>query len=166
MEWLMDVFSSTGFGAAIGFLGNIVQRYQEIKLIKIQNEHEATMLTARTDAQLKLADKDIEKTEVQGRMKLLLEEAKAFRESQKQANAYGWVRPFITIYLVTLSTAITIAVWEMVDGLQSLPAADMVPLLRIVILQVLALTSLAVGWWFGSRTSKSFNSLMAQYLPK
>jgi|TARA_R110000764_G_scaffold68905_1_gene142803 hypothetical protein len=160
MDFLLTLVSSTGFGALLGLAGGIIQKHQETKLIALQNEFKLNMLSAKTDAQIQLADKAIEATEVQGKVDVAKIDATAFKESMKLVNNYGWVRPLLTLYLVMLATYITYLVWELADGLNSLPPEKVLQLIQLVTLQVLVLTSIAVGWWFANRTSKGFTDLM------
>jgi uncharacterized membrane protein (DUF106 family) len=161
MDFLLTLVSSTGFGSLLGMVGGIFQKYQELKLVALQNDFKLNMLKAQTDAQVMLADKHIEAVESQGEVDVERIEAEAFKASQRaQASAYGWVRPILTLYLVGLATYITYLVWGLSDGLNSLPPEMVLQLVQIVTLQVLVLTSVAVGWWFANRTSKGFTELM------
>ena len=160
MDFLLTLVSSTGFGSLLGLAGGIVQKYQETKLIALQNEFKLNMLSAKTDAQIQLADKEIEATQVQGEVDVAKIDATAFQESMKLASNYGWVRPVLTLYLVGLAMYITYLVWGLADGLNSLPPEMVLQLVQIVTLQVLVLASVAVGWWFANRTSKGFTELM------
>ena len=160
MDFLLTLVSSTGFGSMLGMVGGIFQKYQELKLVALQNDFKLNMLKATTDAKLQLADKQIEATEVQGEVDVNKVDAEAFKESMKLAKDHGWVRPFLTVYLVGLATYITYLVWGMADGLKGLPPQMVLQLVQIVTLQVLVLASIAVGWWFANRTSKGFTELM------
>ena len=159
--WLLDLFSNSGFGALIGAVGGYFQKKEERALFKEQCAHALSMLNAKTAATLQLADKEIEGRKVDGILAVEKVEAESFKESVSAANGeYKWVRPFISIYLIVLTTYISWYVFDLAETVEVFTSAEVVGLVKLVVLQVLLLTSVAIGWWFAARTSKGFTEMM------
>jgi hypothetical protein len=76
----------------------------------------------------------------------------------------GLARPCITVYLLGVSTWITVQAWTVVDQLGStISAVQALQMLSGVMSTVLYLTVSAVTWWFGDRmTAKGLQRLMKQ----
>ena len=64
----------------------------------------------------------------------------------------GLIRPVLTVYLVGLVTAIFLRVWGQTQGIDATQAFT---LLVQIVDMVLFLTCTAVGFWFGSRGTRS-----------
>jgi len=161
MMWLLDVFSTAGFGSLIGAVGGYFQKKEERALFKEQCSHAVAMLKAKTEATLQLADKKIEANKVKGELLVDKIEAEAFKESVGKANSeYKWVRPVISMYLIVLTTAIAYYVFDLADNVDVFTSEEITGLIKLVVLQILMLTSVAIGWWFAARTSKGFTDMM------
>ncbi len=66
----------------------------------------------------------------------------------------GLMRPGITVCLLLMSLAVGWMVWHLVGGLESLPAAMLLEILRKLIDALIYLTTTAVVWWFGGRAMR------------
>lgn len=162
MDWLVDVFTSGGFGAVTGLVGGLVTKHierkekaneraynlkardQDLEELKLEQAHE-----------LDMADKQVERAQVEGAIKIEHAEVGAFTESQKTlgklTGALRWVRPAITFFLLIGSTLLTVIVWNKVEGLDNFTPDQLTGLLWEMIMTILFLTVTAVTWWFGSR---------------
>ena len=159
--WVIDLLSNSGFGALIGAVGGYFQKKEERALFKDQCTHTLSMFKAKTEATLQLADKKIESSQVEGDLAVDKVEAEAFQDSVGKANSeYKWVRPVISLYLIALTTYICWYVFDLADGVSTFTSTEIVGLVKLVVLQVLLLTSVAIGWWFAARTSKGFTTMM------
>jgi len=119
------------------------------------------MLKAKTEATIQLADKKIEANKVEGELLIDKVEAEAFSKSVGNANSeYKWVRPVISLYLIVLTTCIVWYVFDLADSVEAFTSEEVTGLVKLVVLQVLLLTSVAIGWWFAARTSKGFTDMM------
>lgn len=171
MNWLIELFSSSGFGGIVGFIGSYFTRREERKLLESKQMHELNMrsydfqeLELSQNHELKVADKNLERAKVEGNIEIEGKEINAFLESVKsQAKQVGVVfvdairglmRPVITIYLMLTTTIIAYKVGNRLDGLDGLPVDEMYSLYREIILQLVCLTAIAIGWWFGSRPTR------------
>ena len=165
IETLMGLASSSGVGALIGLFGSWMTKREERKNRELDYAHEIKMadirmreLEAEQNHELAVVDKNIQKAEAEGDIKIDLAEMEAFTESQETTSDFAdsvraCVRPFILFYLLIGSTWIFFKVGAEIDGLESLPAADLLELYSYVVYQIVGLTSLAVSWYYGSRPS-------------
>lgn len=174
LETLLGILASGGTGAIVGLIGSIAIKWLDLKVLKEKLTVEVKMAEIRTreleleqSHALALADKEIDKAEVEGKITLDVAEMQAFAESQKaQAIRYGGVvdsirglmRPVITLFLLIASTWILYRVWQMVGGLQALDQDELLALFKSQIDAMTFLTMTAVTWWFGSRPSAQKNS--------
>jgi uncharacterized membrane protein len=162
MEWLVDIFTSGGLGAITGLAGGLLTKHIERKdkanergfLLKKQ-ELSIEELKLEQVHEVGMANKQIERSQVEGSIKIEHAEVGAFAESQKTTGKLtGFlraVRPAITFYLLLVSTILTVIVWGRVGGLSSFTPDQLTDLLREMIGTILFLTVTAVAWWFGSR---------------
>lgn len=174
LETLLGILASGGTGAIVGLIGSFAIKWLDLKVLKEKLTVEVKMAEIRTreleleqSHALALADKEIDKAEVEGKITLDVAEMQAFAESQKaQAIRYGGVvdsirglmRPVITLFLLIASTWILYRVWQMVGGLQALDQDELLALFKSQIDAMTFLTMTAVTWWFGSRPSAQKNS--------
>ncbi len=166
--WILELFGSAGFGALTGGIFGIFKSFQETRNLEIKQSHQVAMLTAQTDAQVRLADKQIEANKVQGELVVEEQEVKAFTVSQA-TSSFGHavksiIRPLITGCLLYVSYKLTMQLNTLVGGLNSIPAAELAAIYKVVILQIFGLTGMCVGWWFATRNSKDYNRLMDKNL--
>lgn len=166
---LIDILSAGGTGAIVGLVGSIAVKWLDLKVLREKLTVEVKMAEIRTREleleqahALALADKEIDKAEVEGKIALDVAEMNAFAESQKEASVRyggfvdqirGLMRPIITVFLLAASTWILYRVWQMVGGLESLNERELLDLFRDQINAMSFLTMTAVTWWFGSRPS-------------
>lgn len=166
--WVLDIFASAGFGSLLGGIFGFLNKREERANMKMKLDHEVLLITARTDAQIKLADKQIESSKVNGELAVEKEEVKAFTASQKTSTigeaVKSAVRPLITFCLLYVSYQLTMSLNDLVGGLESIPAEELAALYKIVILQIFGLTGVCVGWWFATRNSKSYDKLIGRYM--
>lgn len=162
MDWLADIFTSGGFGGLIGLVGGWIAKISEHKLKKEEFAYEIEKAKlALEEAKLEhsherwMADKQIERAQVEGGIKIESEEVQAFTESIKNADKFTgilrYVRPAITAYLLLASTALFAVVWVRVGGLDAFNPDELNDLLREQINSAMFLTMTCVAWWFASR---------------
>jgi len=170
MEALLSILTSTGAGGIIGVIGSWLTKREERKNIQLQFERDVKLAEIRKDEakieadhELALADKQIERAQVEGSVAIDQAEIKAFSEGLKeQSKTYGikavdgirgLMRPLITVYLLVIATLLTLKINQLVGGLDSLEMSELKGIYDNVINQMLFLTATAVTWWFGSRPS-------------
>lgn len=178
MDILATIFGSIFSGGATGLIGVAVQRfadYQNRKLdIQIEREKRETEIAKRK------ADAEIMREEYAGKLKVAQEEgatAKDVAETTafsatllKEPERYsqgkftagqqwvlvcldalrGAVRPLLTIYLCALTTYVWFQV-KSVLATQQLQADAALDVWRLVVANILYLTTTVVLWWFGTR---------------
>lgn len=169
--WLIDLFATGGFGTVVGLLGSYMTKREERLSQQIRLESEKQMAELRIKEQeleqaheLGMADKQMQRAEVEGALKIGEVEAAAFVASVKESGkkigitfidgVRGMMRPLITTYLLIVSTILAYKLNALVGGLQVLPADEVYKLYREVIQQIIFLTATAVTWWFGSRPTQ------------
>jgi len=170
MEALLSILTSTGAGGIIGVVGSWLTKREERKNIQLQFERDVKLAEIRKDEakieadhELAIADKQIERSEVEGSIAVGQAELGAFTEGLKeQDKTYGiklvdgirgLMRPIITVYLLIIATLLTLKINQLVGGLDSLEMSHLKDIYDSVIDQMLFLTATAVTWWCGSRPS-------------
>lgn len=166
--WLVDLFATGGFGTIVGLVGSYMTKREErlSEEIKIRGQKELAQLRIREQEleqahEVAMADKEIDKVEVEGALKIGEVEAGAFVASVTEAGKNigitfvdairGMMRPVITVYLLGVATYLTFKLNTLVGGLAALPEDKAFALYTSVIGQIIFLTATAVTWWFGSR---------------
>lgn len=178
MELLGTIFGSIFSGGATGLLGVVIQRWADYKNrqldLQLEKERRETEIAKRR------ADAEIMAQEWAGRTRVAQEEgatAKDVAESQafastlwkeperyssgKMTNGQQWVlvildairgsvRPLLTIYLCALTTYVWVQVREIVAG-EDLQADAALAVWKLVVGNILYLTTTVVLWWFGTR---------------
>ena len=161
MEWISSALSSTGLGSIIGLAGGFASKYIDLKSIKYKNEHEAAMRkydliesSQERSHELSMADKQMERAQVEGAIVVEGKSIDAFSASQSNSKVEGvlsFVRPIVTAYLLFASTALFIGFWQKIGGLDNISAEYIMSLLTTMIDACIFLTVTCVSWWFGSR---------------
>lgn len=169
--WLVDLFATGGFGTIVGLLGSYMTKREErlSEEIKIRGQQELAQLRLKEQEleqshELGMADKQMQRAEVEGALKIGEVEAGAFVASVAESSRNigitivdairGLMRPIITIYLLAVATYLTYKLNQLVGGLAALPQDDAFELYTSVIGQIIFLTATAVTWWFGSRPTQ------------
>lgn len=170
MTFLADIFASSGLGAVVGLLGSWLTKREERRNLELKLAHESKMADIRKEEaafefshELAMADKQVERAEIEGRIASDVEEMAAFRDGLKEQQLIyrikwvdairGLMRPVITVYLLVLATAVTVKIGSLTGGLETLEKDMMASLYSDTIGQILFLVTTAVTWWFGSRPS-------------
>ena len=168
MVGIVDLFTSGGFGAVIGLAGGIATRWQQAKMDQAKFKFDVDMANVRKEEakieaehELAIADKEMERSQVEGAIAVEVVNSEAFKEGlkvQRIATGIGFVdavrgmmRPVITVYLLGLATWLAVKVHIMVGGLGSLPAETVSALYLQIVNDVFFLTTTSVAWWFASR---------------
>ena len=161
MDWLVSALGTTGFGSIIGLFGGLITKHLEAKNAAKEMEFKVAMRELDISEgeierahELSMADKVVERSQVEGAIKVESLEVGGFIESQKNNRVDGalrWVRPLITGYLLLASTALFAVVWEKTGGLLSISDTELVVMLKMMINAAIFLTVTCVAWWFGSR---------------
>lgn len=154
-------------GGLVGFIGSIAKGWLDYKLYTAKADHEFKMaeLDMKAEAaahahEVAIADKQIQRAEVEGQLAAEVAAQNAFAASM-QANRVkygGWVdqvrglmRPILTTHWSWALTLLTAIVWYDVDGMKALEAKQKVELFLILLNAVVFSSTTALGWWFGSR---------------
>lgn len=175
-EAILGIFSSAGMGGIIGLAGGIASKWLEYKTIGQKLAFEKQMALIRTKElememkqALALADKQMEIAQVEGEIQKDVAEMAAFTESQKAGQKVygGWVdqvrglmRPVITVYLLAISSFLTVLIWGTLGGLEAFPPEKLQDLFVYLVNASVFLTVTAVLWWFGSRVGNLMQSKM------
>jgi len=162
---LLDILGSAGFGSALGGIFGYLSKREERASIQMTLNHELDMVAAKTDAALQMAEMGIETARVAGELVVEKLEAKAFQLSQTTTSKFAehlkaLIRPAILGILMYQTYTILIALETLTGGLTAFSSDELLGLYRIVVLSTTGLTSTAVGWYFASRTSKQFDTLV------
>lgn len=171
LEFIAVLFGSTGFGTIIGLLGSAFTRWDERQKKKIEHAHDFEMaklnieeLKLEQSHELLIADKELERAEVESELVINKGELDAFKSSvivgsNKSGSSIidgfnSLMRPLITLFFLWVTTWLTMKVHTLVGGLDSLNDTELVTLYMKIIATILFLTSTSVTWWFGARPTK------------
>ena len=172
MGWIVDLFSTGGMGAIIGLAGSWLTKREKRKEAELNLQREIELgklrldeLAAESEHELAMADKQMQRAELEGDIVVEKAEVDAFTESLKsQAKSTGiliidavrgLMRPLITVFLLGVSAWLAYSVNGLVGGLSSLDSKAIYALYDQIIQQIIFLTVTAVTWWFGSRPAKA-----------
>lgn len=163
MEWLIGLASSSGLGAIVGMIGGLAEKWVDTKAKALEYRHEAEMRKIDVKEselerahELAFADKQIERAEVEGDIKIQQIDASAFVESQKsqgRSKLLTYVRASITAFVLLAATVLSIIVWNSVGGLDAFDASQLEYLLTRIVEATLFLATTCVAWWFATRPS-------------
>lgn len=169
LDTILGIFTSSGLGAIVGLLGSWLTKREERRTLELKYDFDVKMAELRKSEaemefnhELAIADKQIEKTEIEGEIKVEEAELNAFLEGLKeQQQLYkikfvdavrGLMRPVITIYLLIIATYITYKINSHV-GISAVDKAELLAVFKDTIAQIMFLVTTAIAWWFGSRPS-------------
>ena len=171
IEGLVSIFSSSGLGAIVGLFGSWLTKREERRNMELKYEYDVKMAEIRKSEaalefnhELALADKQIERAQVEGEIQRDVGELNAFTQGLKEQQLMynvkfvdairGLMRPLITIYLLVIGTYVAINIGGYVGGIESaITGPEMIEMYKDTIGQVMFLLTTAVTWWFGSRPS-------------
>lgn len=164
---ILDILSSAGLGSIIGGVFGFLGKREERKLLSEKNDHQLSMVKAKTDAAIAVAKMSIEEAKVAGLLAVEKVEAVAFSNSQKSSSPLAdtvksFVRPVILGLLMYQTYKILQSLVVLTGGLANLPAVEIIGLFKVVILAITGLTATSVGWYFATRSSKQFDKLVEQ----
>ena len=168
LEIISGLLSSSGLGAIVGIAGSWLTKREERKSAQLKYDHDRHMANIRVKEfeleashELAIADKQIQRSETEGNIAIDLKETDAFTESLKSMSKStgikfvdgirGMMRPLITIYVLILSTIISMEIGTLIGGLDTIPQGKLISMYRYIIEQLIFLTTVAVTWWFGTR---------------
>lgn len=153
------MISGAILSGAIGLFGGIVEKItayktKKLELELLQKKTEAEIAMRRVDAEI--LDKEwqgrLKVAEAEGAAKVEVEDAKAFAASYDlEPKQYGIkaldvlrgsVRPILTLYLVVVTS---LMYYRSEGGIVD-------P--NVLVGAIIEMTSMCVGWWFGSRGTK------------
>jgi hypothetical protein len=139
--FLTELFSSAGFGAVTGGFFGWLNRREDRKNQAQQQSFELDRIKTQSTSDIKLKD------------------AEGFADSQKTISKVGdaiksAVRPIVTGFLMYLTWDIYSDLSIKLDGLEALPVKEMITLYHQIVLNIIALTAMAISWWFASRPPK------------
>jgi hypothetical protein len=168
LDVIIDLATSSGFGAIVGLVGSQLAKIEKRKRAIIDNAHERDMadLDMQRDAAesaqaLQMADKQIEQSQAEAEIASEVSSGEAFTASQLMGNKPSGpskmdqfrtaMRPLITIFLLFMVSVLTYKIQKLLGGLESLQVTELLKLYIHIINQLVFLTVTGVLWWFGSR---------------
>lgn len=134
----IQLFTSAAGGSIIGGVFGWLNRREDAKTRKVDQDHEFRMIGANSKAGEVVAN------------------AQAFVESQKTVSKLGGAiksafRPLLTSVLMYMVYRILVSLETLTGGLEALPDDMVLSLYREIILNLVSLTATAINWWFASR---------------
>ena len=168
MSWLVELFTSGGFGAVTGLIGGWLAKREARKMAELNFSHEENMAKyAAAEAKeeriqaLALGEQNQKLAEIEGAQRVEEKTVDAFAASIKaQAAPVGnpkldfilrLVRPLITASLLWMMYGIYTKLDNLTGGLEKLSPDQQLALYMTVVDAIIFLTTTAVGWWFASR---------------
>lgn len=169
METILALFGSSGFGAILGALGGLANRWMDYKTKSLEIEMQRDKFAHEKD--MRQIDVELMKEEVAGKIQVATIEGEAKVEvSGYEALAASYkhdadikgtpitnfmravVRPFITIIFMAIVCYVNYKVWVIMDARHMEFTADQVfEIIRWTLFEA----SVVIGWWFAMRSSGS-----------
>ncbi len=163
MDWLTGVLSSSGLGAITGMIGGFAEKWVDIKAKRMEYNYELQMrahdikeASLERTHEIDMANKQMERAEVEGDIKISSIEADAFVASQENAGKsklLTYIRAAITLFMLMAATALSLMVWYQVGGIDAMTMKQLTYLLNRIVESILFLTVTCVTWWFAARAS-------------
>lgn len=160
MDWL-NIIQSAGVGSILGLIGGVAEKFIDIKAKKLEYSYKLSErkfdvqeANSEREHELGIADKHLERAEVEGEIKVEHAEVVAFTESQKNSGknpTLTYIRAAITLFMLIASSALFVAVWSAVDGLRGFSNTELHELLDYMIRSCVFLTVTCVAWWYAAR---------------
>lgn len=180
LEILGSVLGNVLSGGATGLIGVIAQRwadYQNRKLeIQLEKQRAENALAVRKQ-DLEIMDREwrgrVEVAQTEGATAVSVADANAFAKSfQMEPKQYsdsskltprqqwvmvgldalrGAIRPLLTVYLCLLTTLVWFQVRSVLGQTQGMDVAAAMEVWKMVVGQILYLTTTCTLWWFGTR---------------
>jgi hypothetical protein len=126
---LIDLATSGGLGSIVGVLGAFGQKFIDLRAKKLEYSYEQSMrkldieeASQERSHEIDMADKQMQRAELEGDITVQSLEANAFVESQKNAGKnplLTYIRASITMYLLIVGTVLSFFVWNKAGGLDS-----------------------------------------------
>lgn len=167
---ILSIITSSGFGAILGVFGSYLTRKEERK--KQKQEHDFQLEMAKInleeskrdrDHEIAIADKERKHAETDGEIATELIDAESFKESIISGRTKSGIkiidglqkvmRLVITSFLLIFVATLTFDIAETIGGLEAIDNAELVELYVKIISDILFLTMVAVGWYFGKRAT-------------
>lgn len=161
IETVLALLTGGASGGILGIAGAYLTKREERQIAQLKFTHEEKMgelrlkeVAGEREHALALKDKEIQLVEKEGEIKgwastLVDESSKSTLGMMVKAA----IRPTITLYLLAVTSYLTINIWTIVNGLEGLPEDEVLDIFRNIIAQILFLTNTCVTWWFGARAS-------------
>ena len=162
---ILSMVGSAVAGGATGLIGTIgtkvleyKTRKEELKFelehrkvdieeIKLETERDIAVSNIEADAQRDVAASNIQIASYDS------DKAKYGDKLWFVDMVRGFMRPLITLYMLSIMTWLAIVIHQSVSGIEAMSAEQVLSLWVIIIDAVIYLTTTAVTWWFGSRPS-------------
>lgn len=168
MDILGSALGAIFGGGATGLFGSFMSGWLELKKQKLQNEHESQMAEHELAVMDKETERQVSISRIEADAQIQVADAQLMSASydadqlrySKPGNSWmmqfvdfvrGLIRPVLTAYLVWVASRILAAVLELLDKMDGLSEALLVPMANQVIMAVLYMAMTALGWWFGTR---------------
>ena len=165
---ILSVLGSSGFGAILGTAGAWLTRKEERKKQKQEHAFQIAMSKISLEEskldrehELAIADKERIQAETEGQIASELIDSESFKESIISSRIKTGVkaidgiralmRPLITVYLLIITTWMSLKIAALVGGMESLDPVELFNLYKSIIENIIFLTVTAVTWWFGTR---------------
>lgn len=165
---ILSVLGSSGFGAILGTAGAWLTRKEERKKQKQEHDFQIEMSKINLEEskldrehELAIADKERKHAETEGQIAGELIDSESFKESIISSRIKSGIkiidgiralmRPLITVYLLIITTWMSLKIAALVGGMESLDPEELFNLYRSIIENIIFLTVTAVTWWFGTR---------------
>lgn len=166
ITFLVSLLSTSGFGAIIGWIGGLTNRWMDYKTKTLDIQMQQNQFAHEQS----MRDKDLEalQVEVNGKMEIASLEAAtkseeagfdALKASYAHDSSFGsgridgfrkLVRPIITAAFMALILYINYCVWYKLDSVSTLTREDIMEIIRWTLFEA----SVVIGWWFAQRPSE------------
>lgn len=171
LDTLVTLLSSGGVSAIAGGVLGYMNRKEDRKSVAQEQEHSRQMAVFNLERDLKLADKDMEKTRVHGEMAENLVNSEAFSKSVGTGSRFSEIiksaiRPIILVAYTYQTYLVFTTLTLLVGGIAALDPLFVQDLFKITVLMIINMAAMSASWYFAQRPSKQFNQAMGELYGK
>lgn len=184
LSGLISMLGAGTLGGVTGLLGGIVNRWADHKAAQERHKHEQAMadkdleyLKFETERDVQVAREHAnmvkEKAGLDAMAKSYESDRRSYLDTSMTRDLPGWMRgliaslmslvdfvrgmtrPALTIYLCVLTTLMYMQMHQLIGELGiAFDSAAAIGIIHDLVHAVIYLTTMAVGWWFATRTKK------------
>ena len=157
---LVKLLASPILGSIAGFLGSWLTKMEDRKQKALDYQHEETMLAARNQQEILVAEKKLQGLIEEGRLAVEKADVDAFGKSQERSSTFGekvknMMRAILISYVAIVCGLLTFAIYRRIGGIGAMESVALVGLFADTVSMFFYMFSMGYAWFYGIRGSSS-----------